>query len=76
MAHLLRRVGVGGEREAGAGLDAHLGEGRRRVDLGDRLAQARGRDLDRDPALSDRLDRRLVVVAGIAIGSGLARPRP
>ena len=40
----------------------------RGVELADRLAQARGRDLDRDPALGDRLDRGLVVVARVALG--------
>ncbi len=67
-ADLLGQVGVGGEGEGGAGLDAHLGEAARRVDLADRLAQAGGRDLDRDPALGDRLDRRLVEVARVALG--------
>ena len=56
-ADLLGQVGVGGEREGGAGLDAHLGEAAGRVELADRLAQPGGRDLDRDPALGDRLDR-------------------
>src|SRR5215207_5461650 len=68
VADLLREMGVGGEREGGARLDAHLGEGRRRVELADRLAQAGGRDLDRDAALGDRLDRGLVVVARVALG--------
>ena len=59
---------VRGEREVGAGLDAHLGEGARRVDLADRLAQPGGRDLDRDAGLGDRLDERLVVEARVALG--------
>ena len=67
-ADLLGQVGIGGEREGGAGLDAHRGEAARRVDLADRLAQPRGRDLDRDPALGDRFDRRLVEVARVALG--------
>ena len=67
-ADLLGQVGVGGEREDGPRLDAHLGEGGRRVELADRLAQPGGRDLDRDPALGDRLDRRLVEVARVALG--------
>ena len=48
-ADLLGQVGVGGEREAAPRLDAHLGELRRRIDLANRLAQSRGRDLHRDP---------------------------
>ena len=76
-ADLLGQVGVGGEREGGAGLDAHLGEVARRVELADRLAQARGGDLDRDPALGDRLDRGLVEAAQVALGQRPARrPRP
>src|SRR6476646_7221015 len=58
-ADLLGQVGVGGEREGGASLNAHLGEGTRRVELPDRLAQAGRRKLDGDAALGDRLDRRL-----------------
>ena len=72
---LLGQVGVGGEGEGGAGLDAHLGEGRRRVELADRLAQPGGRDLDRDPALGDRLDRGLVVGARVALGKRPAPPQ-
>ena len=76
-ADLLGQVGVGGEREGGARLDAHLGEGARRIELADRLAQAGGRDLDRDAALGDRLDRGLVVVARVALGQRPgACPRP
>ena len=67
-ADLLGQVGVGGEREGRAGLDAHLGEGPRRVELADRLAQAGGRDLDRDAGLGDRLDGGLVEVAQVALG--------
>ena len=66
-------MGVGGEGEGHAGLDAQLGEGARRVELADRLAQAGGRDLDRDPALGDRLDRGLVEAAQVALGQ---RPGP
>ena len=61
-------MGVGGERERRPRLDAHLGEATGRVELADRLAQAGGRDLDRDPALGDRLDRRLVEGAQVALG--------
>src|SRR4051794_40328378 len=64
-ADLLGQVGVGGERETGAGLDAHLGEGARRIELAHRLAQARCGDLDGDAALGDRLDRGLVEEPGI-----------
>ena len=71
-ADLLGQVGVGGEREGGAGLDAHLGELARGIELADRLAQARGGDLDRDPALGDRFHRRLVEGAQVALGQ---RPR-
>src|ERR1044072_757763 len=67
-ADLLRDVGVGGEGEGGAGFDAHLGEGRRGIELADRLAQPGGRDLDRDPARRDRLHRRLLEVARVAVG--------
>src|ERR1044072_5954417 len=41
-ADLLRDVGVGGEGEGGAGFDAHLGEGRRGIELADRLGQRTG----------------------------------
>ena len=76
-ADLLGHVGVGGEGEGGPRLDAHLGEGRRRIDLADGLAQARGRDLHRDPALGDRLDGRLVEEArGRARAAAGRRPRP
>ena len=71
---LLGQVGVGGEGEGGAGLDAHLGEGRRRVELADGLAQAGGRELDRDTALGDRLDRGLVEGAGVALGQRPSLP--
>src|SRR6478735_5979543 len=67
-ADLLGKVGVGGEGKGRACLDAHLGEAPSRIDLSDRLAQAGGRDLDRDPALRDRLDRGLVEEARIALG--------
>ena len=74
-ADLLGQVGVGGEREDGAGLDAHLGEAARRIELADRLAQARGRDLDGDAALGDRLDRGLVEVrAGRARAAAARAP--
>ena len=65
---LVGSVGVRGEGELGAGLDAHLGEGGRRIDLADVLAQAGRRDLDRDAALGHRLDRGLVVGARIPLG--------
>ena len=67
-ANLLGQVGVGGEREGGTGLDAHLGKAHRRVDLTDGLAQACRGDLDRDPALGDRFNGRLVEEARIALG--------
>src|ERR1044072_4836172 len=54
-ADLLRQVGIGGESEGSAGLDAHLGKGARGIDLANRLAQPGGRDLDRDPAGRDRV---------------------
>src|SRR4051794_31005914 len=66
-ADLLGQMGIGGERERGAGLDAHLGEGAGRVELADRLAQAGRGDLHRDAALGDRFDRGLVVVAWVAL---------
>src|SRR5665811_1400019 len=69
---LLGQVGVGGECEGNAGIDAHLGEGAGRVELADRLAQPGGGELDRDPALGDRLNRGLVEVARVALGQ---RPR-
>ena len=72
-ADLLGQVGVGGEREGDAGLDAELGEAAGRVELADRLAQAGGRELDRDAALGDRLDRGLVEGARVALGQ---RPGP
>ena len=76
-ADLLGQVGVGGEREGRAGLDAELGELARRVELADRLAQSGGGELDRDPALGDRLDRRLVEAAQVALGERAGRgPRP
>src|SRR5262249_27016090 len=59
--------GAGGGGEGGARLAAELGEGGRRVGLCDRLARPRRRELDRDAALGDRLDRRLVVEARIAV---------
>jgi hypothetical protein len=71
-ADLLGEVGVGGEGEDGARLDAHLGELPRGVELADRLADAGGRDLDRDPGLGDRFDRGLVEAPQVAIGQ---RPR-
>src|ERR1044072_4758360 len=67
-ADMLRQGGVGGEAEASAALTAHLSKGARGVDLANRLAQPGGRDLDRDPAGSDRFNRRLVEEAGIALG--------
>src|SRR5881394_2039917 len=67
-ADLLGQVGIGGEGEGKACLDAHLGECGRWVKLADRLAQPRGRELDRDPALGDRLHRGLIVMARVALG--------
>src|SRR5664279_3013299 len=54
-ADLLGQVGVGGEGEGDAGLDAHRGEGGRGIQLADGLAQPGSGELDRDPALRDRL---------------------
>ena len=65
---LLGPVGIGGERKDSPGLDAHLREGARRVELADGLAEARRRDLNRDPAVGDRCDGRLVEMTGIALG--------
>ena len=73
VADLLRQVGVGGEREGNARVGQHLAKRRRRVELVDWLAQAGGRDLDRDPGLGDRFDRGLVVVARITRGAGPSR---
>ena len=65
-ADVAGHVRVGGERERRPGVDAHLGERRRRIELVRWLAQPGGRDLDRDSGLGDRLDRRLVVEADVA----------
>ena len=53
------------------GVEAHLEERRRRVDLADRLAQPGGGHLDRDVRLGDPLHRQLVEAAQVAVG-----PRP
>ena len=66
-------MGVGGERERHPGLDAELGEATRRVELADRLADPRGRELDRRAALDHRFDRRLVEAPQVALGQ---RPVP
>src|SRR5260221_6813243 len=59
-ADLLGQVGVGGEREGGAGLDAHLGKAPRWIQLTDRLAQPGGPDLNPDTARRHFLHRRLL----------------
>ena len=64
---LLGDVGVARERDRRARLERAGEERRRRVDLRDRLAQARGGNLDRDAGLRDRLERGLVVAAHVAV---------
>ena len=71
-AELLGHVRVGGERDRQAGVDRHLQQRRRRVELADGLAQPRRRDLHRDAGVEHRLDGGLVVVARVALGQ---RPR-
>ena len=70
-AEVLGRVGVAGQRDRVAGVDHHLQERARRVQLADGLAQAGGGDLDRDARRGDRLDRDVVEAAQVAVG-----PRP
>ena len=69
-ADVLGPVGVAGERDGHAGLEAHLEERRRGVDLAGALAQPGGRDLDRDARLGDPGDRELVVAAQVAARAG------
>ena len=59
---------VARQRDRQPGVDDDLEEAPRRVDLADRLAQPGGRDLDRDAALEEALDGRLVVAAQVALG--------
>src|ERR1700679_3807258 len=66
-ADLLGQVGVGGEREGPPRLDHELGELTRRVELADRLAQARGGELDRRAAGDDRFDGGLVEAPQVAL---------
>src|SRR5260221_12107290 len=70
-ADLLGQVGVGGKREGGAGLDAHLGKAPRWIQLTDRLAQPGGRDLNRAPARRACLHRRPIQATQVALP-----PRP
>src|SRR5215211_7012424 len=60
VAQLLGQVGVAGQRHRPPGLEAELEEGPRRVDLPDRLAQARGGHLDRHVGLRYPVHRQLV----------------
>src|SRR3974390_139975 len=66
-AEILRAVRVARERDRELRRDAQLEEPRRRVELADRLAQARGGKLYRDVRLAQRLDRRLVEAAQIPV---------
>ena len=65
---VLGGVGVAGEHDRVAGVEHHLQEGARGVQLADRLAQPGGRDLDGDARLGDALHGDLVVVAQVALG--------
>src|SRR3954447_8922480 len=67
VAELVGQVRVARERDGQPRLDDQLQEAARRVDLAHGLAQAGGRDLDRDPALEEALDGRLVVAAQVAL---------
>ena len=67
-AEVLGRVRVAGQRDRVAGVDHHLQERARRVDLADRLAQPGRRDLDGDARLGDALHRDLVEVAQVPVG--------
>src|SRR5206468_10541035 len=62
------------ERDGQPRLHGELEEPPRGIDLADRLAQAGGRDLDRDPALDEALDGRLVIAAQVALGHRRVRP--
>ena len=65
-AELVRRVGVARQRDRQPGADRLLEEAARRVDLGDRLAQPGGRDLDGHAAVEEALDGGLVVAPQVA----------
>ena len=62
-----RLVRVRRQRELQPGVEAHVDERRRRVDLADRLAQAGRRHLDGHAGLGERLDRGLVEEAQVGV---------
>ena len=66
-AELVGHVRVARQRDRQAGVDGHLQQRRRRVELADRLAQPGGGDLHRDAGVEHRLDGGLVVVARVAL---------
>jgi hypothetical protein len=68
VAELFGQVGVARERHRPPRLQAQLEERSRRIDLADRLAQPRRRDLDRHVGLGDPVHGPLVEAPEIAFG--------